>query len=128
MQLNLNSTEGKLLVIVVTCLAIYWIVKALAKHSEAKKQQEKTKVQELNPVWTRDTKKKWTTSGWYYNEEKGKWISPDYANAKANTSMPEFRSPEIIERHQQWRKEEGKGPTYEEWKAARMKEQGKTDN
>ena len=29
--------------------------------------------------------KKWSPTGWYYDESKGAWIAPDYIRAEANT-------------------------------------------
>ena len=29
--------------------------------------------------------KKWSPTGWYYDEEKGEWVAPDYIVEEANT-------------------------------------------
>ena len=31
--------------------------------------------------------KKWKPSGWYYDDEKGKWISPDFSENKSQVSL-----------------------------------------
>lgn len=126
MQLNFNSTEGQLLVILLVGIALYCLYKVGTKEKPKSEEQPLKKVQPQGnrEVWTKDTKKKWTTSGWYYDEAKGEWISPDYTNAKANTSMPKYRGLDPAERDKLIRLSKD-GPTFEEWKAARMKDEQK---
>ena len=71
-------------------------------------------------------------TGWIYDRDIRKWVPPEYL---AEESQKKWRWDEEkriwidvekekrIERHKQWRKEQGKGPTFEEWKA--MQEQKK---
>ena len=132
MKIDLNTPEGKLLIILLVFLAIYHGIKAWAgrearKLEQKKKEPKKTVIQGdvSTPVWTRDTRKQWTTSGWYYDETKEKWIPPDYTNSKANTNVPKFRTQEELKRAKQIRLVRS-GPTFEEWKA--MQEQKKTEH
>lgn len=66
---------------------------------------------------------KWYPNGWYYDEAKGVWTGPDYQTAEEAMEQ-EARKARYYER----RKAEGREPTYEEWKAARMKEQQDKEN
>lgn len=144
MVFDSNTGQGKVLIWIAIGAIIYYVVKAYKQnliHKKKNKQHDQwtndwvynasarqnNRYEYSDPTWPKD-EIKWSPTGWYWDEKKEKWISPDYANAKENTSMPEFRSPEKRERHQQWRKEEGKGPTYEEWKATRLKEQKQKEN
>lgn len=36
--------------------------------------------------------KKWTPNGWYYDEDKGKWIPPDYRYMKDGKFTPEYEA------------------------------------
>ena len=76
---------------------------------------------------------KWYPTGWSYNEDKGLWEPPDYLKTESDDKWewdPEKRiwidteKKRRKERYEQFRRESGKGPTYEEWKAAREAEQG----
>lgn len=51
----------------------------------------------------------WYPTGWTYSEKTGKWERPDFMDKT-----------EKQERYKEYRK--GKEPTFEEWKAARQKE------
>lgn len=119
------------------------------------------------------TKKKWDPNGWYYDEDKKKWVSPDYIDSSKNTSWEwnerarmwvdpaqmdsrrgergyeavrekwdelkrEEETKEALKPHVHLTSEEKElakqirisrtEPTFEEWKAAREKEQGKGGN
>lgn len=63
---------------------------------------------------------KWSPTGWYWDDKKGKWIPPDYMNSKPNTNMREPLTPEERELAKQIRIDRSH-PTFEEWKAAQMK-------
>ena len=56
--------------------------------SDAQKRQN-AKYEYTDPVSLK-TEKKWTPDGWYYDEEKERWVSPDYKDGKANTSIPTY--------------------------------------
>lgn len=122
MQLNLNSLEGKLLIILLFCIAAYCIYKAVTKEKKEEKPLKKLERQGNREVWTKDTQKKWTTTGWYYDEQKGEWVSPDYANSRKNTKIHNIEVFAQAEQDKHIRLSKD-GPTFEEWKAARMKEQ-----
>lgn len=51
--------------------------------SEAQKHQN-AKNEYSDPMTLR-TDKKWDPNGWYYDEEKKKWVSPDYIDSSKNT-------------------------------------------
>lgn len=59
--------------------------------SEAQKRQN-TRYEYTDPVKPK-TEKKWNPDGWYFDEEKGRWISPDYKEARKNTSMSAHEEP-----------------------------------
>lgn len=63
--------------------------------------------------------KKWSPTGWYWDDKKEKWIPPDYLNPKQNTNIREPLTPEEIELAKQIRIDRSQ-PTYEEWKAKKM--------
>lgn len=113
--------------------------------------------------------KQWKPNGWYYDDEKGKWISPDFPENKSQVSLmpsikkrwkqppkpskdepkwypngwyydevkrmwtgPDYQTDEEVKeqearkaRYYERRRAEGREPTFEEWKAAREREQGK---
>lgn len=52
--------------------------------NEAQKRQN-AKYEYTDPVIPK-VGQKWNEDGWYYDEEKGKWVSPDYSDASKNTS------------------------------------------
>lgn len=62
-------------------------------------------------------KKQWNPNGWYYDDQKGKWIGPDFRTETENREAAERKA-----RYYERRKAEGREPTYEEWKAAREAE------
>lgn len=80
-----------------------WLIKRLSG-----KENYKTKKKETNDWITkaqkRQTKiyeytdphkageKQWSPTGWYYDEEKGKWVSPDYRDGSKNTSLPTYEA------------------------------------
>ena len=66
------------------------------------------------PKTKTDKQPNWTANGWYYDDKSEKWIGPDY-ETEAEKKEKEKR----ISRYNERRRAEGKGPTYEEWKAAR---------
>ena len=51
--------------------------------NEAQKRQN-AKYEYSDPVKPR-VGQKWNEDGWYYDETKGKWVSPDYSDASKNT-------------------------------------------
>lgn len=124
MHLNLNSTEGQLLVILLVGIGLYCLYKLGMKWTSPKEEKPLKTVDQKGsrPVWTKDTKKRWTTSGWYFDEAKGEWVPPDYIDSKKNTSMPKYRGLDPAERDKLIRLSKD-GPTFEEWKAARMKDE-----
>lgn len=116
--------------------------------------------------------KKWNPNGWYYDEEKRKWIAPDYKYVQDGKFTPKYqaehgaKSPtgwtynrdtmkwdppkQLIEeskrkwrwdeekriwidqekearikRYREYRKAQGKEPTYEEWKEAKLEAERK---
>ena len=46
--------------------------------------RQKNRYEYYDPEWTKDNGK-WSPSGWYYDEKKGKWIPPDYMDSSRNT-------------------------------------------
>lgn len=63
---------------------------------------------------------KWYPTGWYFNEKTKLWEPPDYINEDtADIENQKLR----LERYREYRRSQGKEPTYEEWKAAREAEQ-----
>lgn len=50
---------------------------------DAQKRQN-AKYEYSDPVMLK-TDKKWDPNGWYYDEEKRKWVSPDYIDSSKNT-------------------------------------------
>lgn len=36
--------------------------------------------------------KQWTPTGWYYDEGKKKWVSPDYRDGRKNTNLPTYEA------------------------------------
>lgn len=78
---------------------------------------------------------KWYTNGWVYNEETNRWDPPDYLSEESARKWKWDEEKQIwidqdkLERQERYRKfREGKEPTYEEWKAARLKEQQKEEH
>ena len=74
----------------------------------------------------------WSTTGWVYDRDTMKWDPPDYLEEESRKKWRwdeekriwiDVEKEKRIERHKQWRREQGKGPTFEEWKA--MQEQKK---
>ena len=62
----------------------------------------------------------WYPSGWHFNKKTQLWESPDYINEDtADIENQKLR----LERYREYRRSQGKEPTYEEWKAAREAEQ-----
>ena len=75
---------------------------------------------------------KWSPAGWVFNEENQKWEPPDYLAKESREKWVWDVKKQIwvdqekearLERYRAYRKSQGKGPTYEEWKAAKLKEQ-----
>ena len=123
----LGTTEGMVLLFLGICAVCFTVINFLKKEkSEAQTQAQPPKHPNSGTqVWTRTTEKRWEPDGWYWDEKKGKWVSPDYRNAQANTNMQAYtpdwdnvqsRKTSTV---QHWE------PTYEEWKAAR---EGKSDS
>ena len=72
-----------------------------------------------DPVWPK-SEKKWSPTGWYWDEKKGLWIPPDYLNSKQNTKVSEPLTPEERELSKQIHINRSQ-PTFEEWKATQAK-------
>lgn len=75
---------------------------------------------------------KWYPTGWVFNEETQKWDPPDYLSAESKEKWVWDAKKQVwidqvkearLERYHEFRKSQGKGPSYEEWKAAREAEQ-----
>lgn len=73
---------------------------------------------------------KWYPSGWVYNEETGLWDPPDYLIVEAQKRWKwddekgiwiDLDKERRLERYR--KAHEGREPTYEEWKAAKLKKQ-----
>lgn len=76
-------------------------------------------------------KRKWYPSGWVFNEETQLWEPPDYVSDQSKDKWRWDEKKQIWidqekearqERYHEFRKSQGKEPTYEEWKAAREAE------
>lgn len=72
---------------------------------------------------------KWYPTGWTYNDKTGKWEPPDYIRKESkdkwrwDTKKGIWIDQEKEERLEKYRKyHEGRPATFEEWKAAREKE------
>ena len=77
-------------------------------------------------------KNKWNANGWIYNEKTKLWEPPDYLSEQSRAKWKWDEKKQIwidqekvarLERYHEFRKSQGKGPSYEEWKAAREAEQ-----
>lgn len=77
-----------------------------------------------------DPKRKWYPTGWYWDQKTQRWTPPDYLSEEARNRWkwdPEKRiwidldKERRMERYRKYHK--GREPTFEEWKAARAKEQ-----
>lgn len=73
----------------------------------------------------------WSPTGWVYDRNTKQWEPPEYLSEESERKWRwdeekriwiDLEKEQRIERHKQWRKEQGKGPTFEEWKEQRMKE------
>lgn len=74
----------------------------------------------------------WSPTGWVYDRDTQKWDPPEYL---AEESARKWRwneekriwvdqdKEERLQRYREYRKSQGNGPTYEEWKAARLAEE-----
>ena len=72
---------------------------------------------------------KWYPTGWTYNDKTGKWDPPDYSRQESkdkwrwDAKKGIWIDQEKEERLEKYKKyHEGQPPTFEEWKAAREKE------
>lgn len=74
---------------------------------------------------------KWSPTGWYYDEDAKKWNPPEYLAEESARKWRWNQEKKIwidqekenrLRRYQEYRRSQGKGPTYEEWKAAREAE------
>lgn len=72
----------------------------------------------------------WSPTGWVYDRDTKQWEPPEYLSEESKRKWQwdeekriwiDLEKEQRIERHNQWRKEQGKGPTFEEWKEQRMK-------
>lgn len=73
-------------------------------------------------------------TGWIYDRDTMKWQPPDYLVEESKKKWRWDPEKQIwidqekearLKRYQEFRKAEGKGPTYEEWKAAKLAAQKK---
>lgn len=71
----------------------------------------------------------WYPTGWTYNKKTGLWDPPDFLQEESRTKWRWDPEKEIwidvdkerrLKRYREYR--EGKEPTYEEWKATKIKE------
>lgn len=74
----------------------------------------------------------WSPTGWVYDRDTQKWDPPEYL---AEESARKWRwnedkriwvdqdKEERLQRYREYRKAQGNGPTYEEWKAAKLAEE-----
>lgn len=74
----------------------------------------------------------WSPTGWVYDRDTQKWDPPEYL---AEESARKWRwnkekriwvdqdKEERLKRYREYRKSQGNGPTYEEWKAAKLAEE-----
>ena len=124
MQLNLNTLEGKLLVIFAACAVMYHLYKYFTQKSWLEEAQERhqKRSESMDPVSSKPIKKKWSPSGWYYDEEKEKWVSPDYLDSSKNTKIYSHQLYSEIEKDKRTRLSKD-GPTFAEWKETRMREE-----
>lgn len=91
---------GEILRLLLTLGAIIWIVRTLSgSNSQRRKSNRKsddwlTQAQERQnnrfeysaPIHKPKKKnKKWSPTGWYYDEKKQEWVAPDYIRTEANT-------------------------------------------
>lgn len=76
-------------------------------------------------------------SGWTWNEKTKLWEPPSNASAESKKKWEwdaerqiwvDVEQQKRLERYKAFREKEGKGPTYEEWKAAREAERNKENN
>ena len=107
-----------------------------SKARQRKEQKEKARKQWLEETGKTEGPKnqepKWYPSGWVFNEETQKWDPPDYLSSQSKEKWAWDVEKQIWidrekesrkDRYHEFRKSQGKGPTYEEWKAAREAEQ-----
>lgn len=96
--------------------------------------EETTETQENWRAHYAFNKNKWSASGWIYNEETKLWVPPDYLSEQSKVKWRwdekkqiwiDQEKEERLARYHEFRKSQGKEPTYEEWKAAREAEQNK---
>lgn len=147
---SLRSVSWKLvgIVIIAGCLAmIYkWIEKKILSIAANKAYERKQKkYEELISSKTKESEAtnepeqpsiyqaqhgEWSPTGWVYDRDTKKWDPPDYLSKESEEKWRWNEEKRIWidtekekrqEKHKQWRQEEGKGPTYEEWKAQREK-------
>ena len=73
---------------------------------------------------------RWSPTGWYFNNKTGKWDPPDYLSNESSQKWRWNEEKQIwvdaekerrIERYHKYH--EGREPTFEEWKAAKLAEQ-----
>lgn len=147
---SLRSVSWKLIgiVIIAGCLAmIYkWIEKKILSIAATKAYERKQKkYEELISSKTKESEStnesdqpsiyqaqhgEWSPTGWVYDRDTKKWDPPDYLSKESEEKWRWNEEKRIWidtekekrqEKHKQWRQEEGKGPTFEEWKAERQK-------
>lgn len=84
------------------------------------------------PVTYQSQHGEWSPTGWVYDRDTQKWDPPEYL---AEESARKWRwneekriwvdqdKEERLQRYREYRRSQGNGPTYEEWKAAKLAEE-----
>lgn len=103
------------------------------KNQEDKPTAYEAWLKETHPEYESITGR-WSPTGWYFNNKTGKWEPPDYLNEESSRKWRWDEEKQIwvdtdkerrLERYRKNR--EGKPPTYEEWKAAKLAKQKSED-
>ena len=125
--------------ILVAVFFIIWIVVRTSRKTPTNKNwleqaqnRQQIRFDYLNPHTQKAAEKKWTSEGWYWDEEKQLWIAPDYLKTEAKRKWKWDEKKKIwtdldkkqrLERYREFRKREGKEPTFEEWKAEKLRQE-----
>lgn len=131
----MNNIEVVILLLVIAALIVRsmmqeednsWINRAQRKNEN--------RFNYLNQNIIHDNKEhepKWYPTGWYFNEETKSWEPPDYIKKEATDKWRwdekkqiwvDREKEERLKKYYEYRKSQGLPPTYEEWKAAKLKE------
>lgn len=79
----------------------------------------------------------WSPTGWVYDRDTKKWDPPDYLSKESDEKWRwneekgiwiDTQKEKRQEKHKQWRREQGKEPSYEEWKKAKLESERKKDS